>query len=68
QIETGRRCPSLPYIERIASALSIAPYQLFYDELETAAVVANIDRKRQIKTAIIESVSQGIQSVIDELC
>ncbi|MDR1399525.1 MAG: helix-turn-helix domain-containing protein [Treponema sp.] len=68
QIETGRRCPSLPYIERIAVALSIAPYQLFYDEFESAAVVANIDRKRQITAALIESVSQGIQSVIDELC
>jgi transcriptional regulator with XRE-family HTH domain len=70
QLETGRRCPSLAYIEKIAAALSIAPYQLFYDELkaaEQAAVVTNIERKLQIKTALIERVSQGIQSVIDEL-
>ena len=68
QLETGRRCPSFAYIEKIAAALSIAPYQLFYDELETAAVVMNLERQRQIKTALIERVSQGIQSVIDELC
>ena len=68
QIETGRRCPSLPYIEKIAAALGISPYQLFYDELETAAVDANSERRRQIKTALIERISQGIQAVIDELC
>ena len=68
QLETGRRCPSFAYIEKIAAALSIAPYQLFYDELETATVDANRERKRQIKTALIERISQGIQAVIDELC
>jgi transcriptional regulator with XRE-family HTH domain len=71
QLETGRRCPSFAYIEKIATALSIAPYQLFYDEIEAAkqaTVAANIERKQQIKTALIERVSQGIQSVVDELC
>jgi transcriptional regulator with XRE-family HTH domain len=71
QLETGRRCPSLAYIEKIATALSIEPYELLYDELDStlqATVVANIERKRQIKTALIERVSQVIQSVIDDLC
>jgi transcriptional regulator with XRE-family HTH domain len=70
QLETGRRCPSFAYIEKIASALSIEPYQLFYDEFEVArqaTVAANNERKRQIKTALIERISQGIQSVIDDL-
>jgi transcriptional regulator with XRE-family HTH domain len=70
QLETGYRCPSFAYIEKIASALSIAPYQLFFDEIEAArqaSAVANNECKRQIKTALIERVSQSIQSVIDEL-
>jgi transcriptional regulator with XRE-family HTH domain len=32
QIELGRRFPSVSYIEKIAAALNIAPYLLFYDE------------------------------------
>jgi transcriptional regulator with XRE-family HTH domain len=72
QIETGRRCPSLIYIERIASALCVAPYQLFYDELaasrQTTAVTMSMERKQQIKTTL-EHITESIQSVInDQLC
>ena len=35
QIETGRRYPSLEFIGKIAIALNIAPYLLFYDETGT---------------------------------
>ena len=68
QIETGRRCPSLEYVERIASALNIAPYHLFYDEtdLENERVEAlRKDQKQKIKTMLIENVAQ-ICSMIDE--
>jgi transcriptional regulator with XRE-family HTH domain len=32
QLENGRRAPSMGFIEKIAAALNIAPYLLFYDE------------------------------------
>jgi len=35
QIETGRRHPSLKFIGKIATALSIEPYLLFYAETST---------------------------------
>ena len=71
QIETGLRFPSLVYIEIIAKALNIEPYQLFYDETnikskEEAAAAAHKEHKQKIKTILIESVTR-ICSVIDEL-
>ncbi|MHB9291231.1 hypothetical protein Holit_00303 [Hollandina sp. SP2] len=66
QIETGRRFPSVLYIERIAAALCIAPYLLFYDQEEIHGVSG--EQKQLIKTALIEGVSQGISAVLDKLC
>jgi transcriptional regulator with XRE-family HTH domain len=72
QIETGRRCPSLEYVERIACALDLAPYQLFYDEIEEKdaqeekIAAAHKEQKQKIKTILVESVSR-ICAVIDEL-
>jgi len=68
QIENGRRFPSVTYIERIASALNIAPYRLFYDETNTEdEELANIyrEQKQKIKTMLIENVSK-VCSMIDE--
>ena len=68
QIETGRRCPSLEYVERIASALNIAPYRLFYDETDTDGegyIALLKEQKQKIKTMLIENVTQ-ICSMIDE--
>ena len=68
QIEIGRRFPSITYIERIAAALNIAPYRLFYDETNTEEEFAALhgEQKHKIKTLLIENVSQ-ICSKIDEL-
>ena len=63
QIETGRRCPSLEYVERIALALKIPAYRLFCNETETAGL--NKEQKQKIKTMLIENVTQ-ICSMIDE--
>jgi transcriptional regulator with XRE-family HTH domain len=68
QIESGRRFPSLAYIERIAAALNIAPYRLFYDEKETGEESDTFLRrkqKQQIKTMLMESASR-ICAAIDE--
>jgi transcriptional regulator with XRE-family HTH domain len=69
QIETGRRCPSLEYIERIAAALNIAPYRLFYDETETeneSVMGLYREQRQKIKTLLIENVT-NICTMIDEL-
>jgi transcriptional regulator with XRE-family HTH domain len=66
QIETGRRFPSIIYIEKIASALCIAPYLLFYDECNDNKE-ARLEKKQMIKNALTESVSRSIGVVLDEL-
>ena len=68
QIETGRRCPSLEYVERIASALNIAPYRLFYDETtanDEGLASLHKEQKQKIKTMLMENVTQ-ICSIIEE--
>jgi transcriptional regulator with XRE-family HTH domain len=68
QIETGCRCPSLEFIGKIAIALNIAPYLLFYDEtgVENELFAArHKEQKQKIKTMLIENVSR-ICSMIDE--
>ena len=68
QIENGRRFPSITYVERIATALNIAPYLLFYDETNTndgGFVDLNREQKQKIKTMLIENITQ-ICSLIDE--
>jgi transcriptional regulator with XRE-family HTH domain len=69
QIEGGRRFPSLTYIERIASALSIAPYRLFYDgseaENEHIADLLCREQKGKIKALLTGSISR-LCAMIDE--
>jgi transcriptional regulator with XRE-family HTH domain len=67
QIETGRRCPSLEYVGKIAAALNIAPYRLFYDETnaEDEGPALQVEQKQKIKTMLIENVTK-ICSMIDE--
>jgi len=68
QIEIGRRFPSLTYIERIAAALNIAPYRLFYDESYTENEWLSAQQKEQkqkIKALLVENVTR-ICAMIDE--
>jgi len=68
QIEIGRRFPSLVYIERIASALNIAPYRLFYDESHNEnewLLAQQNEQKQKIKALLIENVNR-ICVMIDE--
>jgi len=68
QIETGRRYPSLDFIGKIAAALNIAPYRLFFDETSTeneGLAALHIEQKQKVKTMLIENVSK-ICSMIDE--
>jgi transcriptional regulator with XRE-family HTH domain len=68
QIETGRRCPSLAYVEKIAAALGVAPYRLFYDEAardEDPAAIRRREQKQRLKTMLTENLSQ-LCALIDE--
>ena len=70
QIEIGRRFPSLKYIERIAEALNISPYRLFYDETnsENDEILLRLsEQKQKIKTLLMENASH-VFSIIDEQC
>ena len=68
QIEIGRRFPSIQYIERIAAALNIAPYRLFFEEtnLENERLLLQYSEKKQkIKKLLIDNVN-NICSIIDD--
>jgi len=68
QIESGKRFPSITYIERIATALNIAPYRLFYDETnkeDEGLMALRREQKQKIKTMLTENVAK-ICSMIDE--
>ena len=68
QIENGRRFPSVAYIEKLATALSIAPYRLFYEETERENEKIDTlsrDQKSKIKALLAENVS-NLCSLIDE--
>ena len=68
QIENGRRFPSITYIEKIALALSIAPYHLFYEETKEESEKSDTlskDQKKKIKAFLIENVT-NMCSVLDE--
>jgi transcriptional regulator with XRE-family HTH domain len=63
QIETGRRCPSLPYIERIANALEVAPHSLFYNDADFPPAAKS--QKQELKEILISRVSKEIEAVVD---
>jgi transcriptional regulator with XRE-family HTH domain len=68
QIEIGRRFPSIQYIERIAAALNLAPYCLFFEEtnLENDRLLSlYAEKKQKIKSMLIDNVNE-ICSIIDD--
>ena len=68
QIEIGRRFPSVRYIEKIAEALNIAPYRLFYDETNMendGSSSMNTEQKQKIKAMLVNNVNE-ICSIIEE--
>jgi len=59
QIETGNRCPSLEYVERIAAALNIEPYLLFYEDKSKGGDISlNIEQKQKLKAMLFENFSE----------
>jgi len=66
QIETGSRCPSLDFVDKIAAALNISPSLLFYDiEIENNAIAAlSLEQRQKIKAMLFENFTD-ICSIID---
>jgi transcriptional regulator with XRE-family HTH domain len=69
QLETGRRCPSLALIEKIAASLNIPPYLLFYDA-STAPPEAREQlfaiQKDAFTSTLIDNVSERIRTLADQ--
>jgi len=60
QIETGTRCPSLEYVERIATALNVEPYLLFYEGNNKGSdgiAALTIGQKQQLKAMLFDNFS-----------
>ena len=61
QIETGTRCPSLEYVEKIATALKVEPYLLFFEgnnKENNGNLALNMDQKQQLKAILFEYFSK----------
>jgi len=67
QLESGVGHPSFTFIGKIASALKIEPYQLFYNETAKSGETARTKRIESIEKKLLETMSNDIQTAFDEL-
>jgi len=67
QLESGNGHPSFAFIGKIAKALQIEPYQLFYDETIKSNESAHRKYMESIQKKLIASLSNEIQNTFDEL-
>jgi len=67
QLESGKGHPSFAFIEKIASALQIEPYQLFFDETAKSGKSARERYMEAIHKKLLESVSSEIQDTFDKI-
>jgi transcriptional regulator with XRE-family HTH domain len=68
QIESGSGHPSFAFIGKLAHALNIEPYQLFYEEtaVRTGSSVQT-ERIESLKTEFLGKVADEFDTVIDKL-
>ena len=67
QLESGKGRPSFAFIGKIADALQIEPYMLFYDEMSKPDWLAKTRRLEFIQKNLLATVSSDIQSAFDEM-
>jgi len=67
QIEGGVGNPSFALLAKIAEALEIEPYQLFYDESSNPGQSAHERQIDAVKDKLLAEVSRNIQAAFDEL-
>ena len=68
QIESGKGHPSFAFIEKIACALNIEPYKLFYDETgHKSGNAATQESIENIKRGFLEKMANEFDTAIDKL-
>ena len=67
QLESGVGHPSFAFIGKIAAALKIEPYQLFYNETAKSCESARTRQMESIEKKLLEIVLNDIQTAFDEL-
>ena len=65
QIECGSRLPSFAFIQKLANALDIAPYLLFYDD--KMEKLDSLGRIAAIEAELLEAISRDINRSFDKL-
>ena len=70
QIESGKGHPSFVFLEKLANAMNIEPYQLLYDEARAAKEISKQSKStivESIKSEFLEKMSNEFDSVIERL-
>jgi transcriptional regulator with XRE-family HTH domain len=67
QLESGKGHPSFTFIGKIANALQIEPYLLFYNEAAKPGQTARTKYMEKVHSKLLEAVSSDIQTAFDEL-
>jgi transcriptional regulator with XRE-family HTH domain len=68
QIESGSGHPSFAFIGKLANALNIEPYQLFYDEAAVqSGESVQSERIKSVRTEFLEKVACEFDMVVDKL-
>jgi transcriptional regulator with XRE-family HTH domain len=68
QIESGSGKPSFAFIGKLANALGVEAYQLFYDETaERNEKPSQMDHVESIKADFLEKMAYELDTVIDKL-
>ena len=66
QIESGKGHPSFVFTEKLAKALNIEPYRLFYEET-TAESSAKLKKRHLIKKDFLEKAAQEFDAAFNKL-
>jgi len=68
QIESGKGHPSFAFIEKLANALNIEPYKLFYNEMATEAdILVKSKDIDAIKATFLRNAAHEFDVIIDRL-
>jgi len=67
QIESGVGSPSFAMLAKIAEALEVEPYQLFYDDASSLGRRAREKHLESVREGLLQSVSGNIEAAFDEL-
>ena len=67
QIETGTRCPSLEFVGKIADALKIAPFLLFFDEnADSPLPLFPTDEMQRLYQSVLKNIEQVVGEVVEK--